>query len=55
MKALVGGHPRDAKQVSVTGTGRLREYKNIEFVWELKKRGFMKAAVSMISASESVC
>ena len=29
-------HPRDARKVSVTGTGRLRECKNTEFVWELK-------------------
>lgn len=31
-KALVRGHPRDAKKVSVTGTGRLQELKNTEFV-----------------------
>ena len=31
-KALVSGHPRDAKKVSVTGAGRLRELKNTEFV-----------------------
>ena len=40
MKALVSRHPWDAKKVSVTGTGRLQECKNIEFVWELSKTGF---------------
>ena len=40
MKALVSGHPRDAKKVSVTKAGHLRECKNIEFVWELRKTGF---------------
>ena len=29
--------PRDSKKVSVTGAGRLRECKNTEFVWELRK------------------
>ena len=40
MKALESGHPRDAKKVSVAGTGRLQECKNIEFVRELRKTGF---------------
>ena len=26
VKALVSGHPRDAKKVSATGAGRLREW-----------------------------
>ena len=26
VEALVSGHPRDAKKVSVTGAGRLREW-----------------------------
>ena len=39
-KALEFGHPRDAKMVSVTAAGRLRECKNTEFVWELRKTGF---------------
>jgi len=28
------GHPQDAKKVSVTEAGRLRECKNTEYVWE---------------------
>ena len=40
VKALVFGHPRDAKIVSVTAAGCLRECKNTEFVWELRKTGF---------------
>ena len=40
VEALVGGHSRDGKKVSVTEAGRLRECKNTEFVWELKERGF---------------
>ena len=40
VEALVGGHSRDAKKVSVTEAGRLRECKNTEFVWELRERGF---------------
>ena len=30
--ALISGHSWDAKKVSVTGAGRLREYKKTEFV-----------------------
>ena len=41
--------PRDGKKVSVTGAGRLRECKNTEFVWELRKTGFLKVAVSRVS------
>ena len=40
VEALVSGHPRGAKKVSVTGAGRLRECENTEFVWELNKSGF---------------
>ena len=36
LKALVSGHPRDRKKVSVTEAGRLRELKNTE----LRKMGF---------------
>ena len=43
MKALMRGDSRDAKKVSVTGAGAY-------FVWELRKTGFGKAAVS-----KSVC
>ena len=31
--------PSGAKKVPVTGAGRLRECKNTEFVWELRKTG----------------
>ena len=37
MEALISGHPRDVKKVSIPGAGRLRECKNTEFVWELRK------------------
>ena len=32
MEALVSGHHRDAKKMSITGAGRLRECENTEFV-----------------------
>ena len=38
----MSGHPRDVK----TGGGRLQEFKNTEFIWELRKWGLVKAAVS---------
>ena len=50
MEALEGGHPRDAKKVFVTGAGRLRECKDTEFVWELRKTGFVKMAVQLSRA-----
>ena len=34
---LVRGHPQDAKKVSVTGAGSLRECQNTAFIWELRK------------------
>ena len=40
MEALVRGHPWDVRKVLVTGAGRLRECKNTEFDWELRKAGF---------------
>ena len=43
MEALVSGHPREVKKVSITGAGRLRECKNTEFVWELRKTGFCES------------
>ena len=46
VEALVSGHPRDAKKVFVTGAGHLREFKNTEFVWELRKTHFVKVAIS---------
>ena len=48
VEALQIRHPRDAKEVSITRTGHLRECKNTEFVWKLRKTGlrFGKEAVS---------
>ena len=40
VEALVSGHHRDAKKVSIIGAGRLRECENTEFVLELRKTGF---------------
>ena len=40
MEALVSGHPRDMKKGYITGVGCLRECKNTEFVWEIRKMGF---------------
>ena len=40
VEALVSGHPRGVKEVSITGVVRFRESKNTEFVWEMKKTGF---------------
>ena len=36
---------RNAKKLSVIEAGRLRECKNTEFVWELRKTGVAKAAI----------
>ena len=38
----MNGHAREAKKVSETGAGRLRECKNTAFVWDLRKMGFCK-------------
>ena len=51
MEALVSGDPRDAKKMSVTGAGLLRESTNTElllivFMGVEKKKGFVKATVS---------
>ena len=46
VEALVSGHPQDVKRMSITGAGGLRECKNTEVVWELRKTGFVKAVVS---------
>jgi len=40
VKALVKERPRDSKKMFVPGAGRLRECKNTDFVWELKKTRF---------------
>ena len=36
----MSGHPPDIK----TGAGRLQEFKNKEFVWELRKMGFCEGS-----------
>ena len=46
VEALVSGHPQGVKRMSITGAGGLRECKNTEVVWELRKTGFVKAVVS---------
>ena len=52
MEALVSEDPRDAKKMSVTGAGLLRESTNTELLLivcmgvEKKKKGFVKATVS---------
>ena len=48
VEALLSGHLWEAKKVSVTSAGCLRECKNTEFLWVLRKTGFcdFKAAVS---------
>ena len=49
------GHPRDAKKVPVTGAARLRECKNTEFVWELRKTGLRgRPFVELFALQESV-
>ena len=39
-------HTVEAKKVFVTGAGHLREFKNTEFGWELRKTHFVKVAIS---------
>ena len=52
VEVLVSGHPRDnprdARNLSVTGAGRLRECKNTEFVWELRKMGFREVSAGRV-------
>ena len=40
VEAPVGGHPREAEKVSVTGAGRLRKCVNTEFVRARVQTGF---------------
>ena len=40
VEALVSRNHQDIKKVSITGAGHLRECKNTELVWELRKTGF---------------
>ena len=49
VEALVCGHPRDAKKVSVTGADRLRECKNTEVVWAFSRCPYVE-----LSAYQSV-
>ena len=46
VKALVKERPRDSKMMLVTGAGRVREFKNTDFLWELKKTRFFEGAIS---------
>ena len=49
----MGGHSQDVKKVSVARAGRLWECKNIEFVWEVRKKGFCEGGRWVdLSASE---
>ena len=50
VEAFVSGDPRDAKKVSVTEAGRLRECKNTQFVWELRKTAFCEQKVAVSRA-----
>ena len=55
MEALGSGHSLDVKKVSVARAGRLRECKNTEFVWEMRKTGFCEGGRWVdLSAYESV-
>ena len=45
VEAVVRGHPRTAKKVSVTGAGSLRECQNTAFVWELRKTAFCESGL----------
>ena len=46
LEALVCGHrPRDVKKVLVTGADRIREFKNTEFVSELRKTRFCEGGL----------
>ena len=45
VEALVSGNPRVAKMVSITWAGRLRECKNTEFVWKLRKTSFCEGGL----------
>ena len=50
VEVFVSGDPRDAKKVSVTEAGRLRESKSTQFVWELRKTAFCKQKVAVSRA-----
>ena len=62
VEALVSGHPRDAKEVSVTGADRLRKCKkNTDFVWEVRKNRLyeggskLSRAVRLRRIASTVC
>ena len=40
-KLTVSGHPRDAKKVSITGAGRLRESKKYRVCMRVEKNGVL--------------
>ena len=51
----MSGHSRDVKKVSVARAGRLRECKNTDFVWEMRRTGFCEGCRWVdLSAYESV-
>ena len=41
VEALISGHPRDVKKVSITGAGHLWDCKNTEFVWGVEKNSVL--------------
>ena len=45
VEAVVRGHPRAVKKVSVTGAGSLWECQNTAFVWELRKTAFCESGL----------
>ena len=44
VEVLISRHPWYAKKVSVTGAGCLLEFKNTDFVWELRRTGFCEGS-----------
>jgi len=55
VEALMSGHPWNTKKEFISGADQLQECKNTEFVWELRKTGFVKVANVELSPYESVC
>ena len=45
LDCLYSGSSRNAEKVPVPGAGRLRECKNTEFAWELRKTGFCEGGL----------
>ena len=44
LEAVVSRHPWESEKVSMSGAGCLQEYKNSEFVLELRKKGFSEGS-----------